>query len=88
MATVILRGVPRLSLQLSKMVEDIPQTGIMIARRYGPEVMLTEGRNAVDDEFWSAWSEQNAKSDLFRHIFEDNKEPLDGNRRSKGNRRL
>ena len=71
MATVVLRGISRLSLQLSEMVEDIPQTGIMVARRRGAEVILVEGRNTVDDEFWSAWSKQNAKSALLRHIYED-----------------
>jgi len=35
MTTVVLRGISKLSLQLSEMVEDIPRTGIMIARRRG-----------------------------------------------------
>lgn len=75
MAAVVLRGVPKLSLCLSEMVEDIPRTGIMVARRRGVPVVLTEGRNEVDDEFWRQWAEQNKGSDLLTHIIEDKGNP-------------
>ena len=64
MTPVVLRGFPRLSLSLYEMVEDIQGTGIMVARRRGAPVILTEGRNEVDPEFWAKWREQNKVTNL------------------------
>jgi len=74
MTIVVLRGIPRLALHLSEMVEDVQNSGIMIARRQRGEIVLTEGRNEIDDDFWQAWSKQNAKSDLKKFIIEDRKD--------------
>lgn len=71
MTTVVLRGISKLSLQLSEMVEDIPRTGIMIARRRGVPVVLHEGRNEVDDQFWRSWADQNKGSGLLSYIYEE-----------------
>lgn len=67
--TVVLRGVPRLSLHLSEFVEEIQRTGIVVARRRGPEVILAEGDNEVETGFWQKWLEQNQQTDLVRRHF-------------------
>lgn len=74
MATVavFLRGFPRLSIRLYEMVEDVQNTGIMVARKRGDAVVLSEGRNDIDAEFWHRWREQNKASDLvMRSIITD-----------------
>lgn len=46
-------------------------TGTPTARRLGDGVVIRPGRNEIEADFWSAWTEQNKGGALSRHLTEE-----------------